>query len=242
MDLSIAVDARVAMGKQNKRLRNEGVVPGVLYGKEAGSVPVQLDARAFDALYREAGRTGIVSVSVAGGAPTSAIIKSVQRNPLTGRALHVDFFAVNLLQEMQANVPLVFVGIAPAVEETGGTLFTSLDHIKVRALPTDVPREIQVDVSGLVDLDIAIHVADITLGPELTLLNEPDEMVAKVMPPRVEEEPEPVLVEGEELAEGEEAAEGEGEPEAEGEGAEGPEGESGRPSGRESRPEGQQQN
>jgi large subunit ribosomal protein L25 len=217
MDLQISVEPRDVTGKRTKRLRAAGVVPGVVFGKKAGSVPVQLDAKALEALYREAGRTSIVRVSVDGGSPTSVVIKSIQRNPLTGRALHVDFFAPDLTQEMMVDVPLVFAGKAPAVEETGGSLFTSLDHLKVRALPADLPHEFTVDVSSLVDLEAAIHVSDIPVAENVTLLNDLDELVAKVMPPRVEEEPEvePEVEEGEEG----EAAEGEGAV-AEGEGAE----------------------
>lgn len=205
MELQISVDERAVSGKKTKRLRSAGIVPAVLFGKKAGSVSVQLDAKAFEALYREAGRTSIVRVSVNGGAPTSVVIKSVQRHPLTGRALHVDFFAPDLTQEMAADIPIQFRGEAPAVEATGGYLLTSLDHLKVKALPADLPHEIVVDISPLVDLEAAIHVSDLVVDEKVTVLNEPDEMVARVMPPRVEEEPE-IEVEAEE---GEEGAEGE---------------------------------
>jgi large subunit ribosomal protein L25 len=220
MDLDITVDARTASRKKTKGLRNAGIVPGVLFGKKAGSIPVQMDAKAFEALYREAGRTTIIKVSVDGGTSTSAVIKSVQRNPLTGRAIHVDFFAPDLTQEMQADVPITFSGTAPGVEASGGSLFTSLDHIKVKALPADMPHEFTVDVSPLIDLDAAILVRDLLSDDNVTILNDPDELVAKVMPPRVEIEPEPELqeLEGEEgeAAEGAEGAEGEA---AEGEAA-----------------------
>src|SRR5687767_9629395 len=84
MDLQISVEPRDVTGRRTKRLRAAGVVPGVVFGKKAGSVAVQLDAKALEALYREAGRTSIVKVSVDGGSPTSVVIKSIQRNPLTG--------------------------------------------------------------------------------------------------------------------------------------------------------------
>jgi large subunit ribosomal protein L25 len=209
MELQIAVDARAVSGKQTKRLRSVGIVPAVVFGKKAGSISVQLDAKAFEALYREAGRTSIVKVSVAGGNPTSVVIKSVQRHPLTGRTLHVDFFAPDLTQEMAADIPIVFRGQAPAIEDFAGVLFTSLDHLKVKALPTDLPHEIVVDLSPLVDFEAAIHVSDLVVDEKVTVLNEPDEMVAKVMPPRIEEEPE-IEVEAEAEGEGEEAGEGEG--------------------------------
>lgn len=228
MDLQIAVDARTASGKATKRLRADGIVPGVVFGKTAGSVPVQLDAKAFEALYREAGRTSVIKLTVDGGRTTSVVIKSVQRNPLTGRAVHVDFFAPDLTHEMQADVPIVFTGTAPGVEATGGSLFTSLDHLKVKALPADMPHEFTVDVTPLVDLDTAILVRDLPVAENVTVLNDPEELVAKVMPPRVEVEPEPVVSEEElegEAAEGAEAEGAEGREAGEGAPAEGGSGE-----------------
>jgi large subunit ribosomal protein L25 len=190
-------------------------VPGVVFGKKAGSVAVQLDAKVLDTLYRAAGRTSLVALTINGGASTSVVIKSIQRNPLTGRILHVDFFAPDLTHEMTADIPISFSGTAPGVEASGGYLLTSLDHLKVRALPSDFPHEISVDVSSLVDLDTSILVRDLAVGGKVTVLNEPDELVAKVMPPRVEVEPEPEISELEEGEEGAEAAaEGEGEGEA----------------------------
>jgi large subunit ribosomal protein L25 len=210
MTLELAVDTRAVLGKQTKRLRRAGAVPGVVFGKGTPSIPVQVDAKRFEALYHAAGRTTIFHLTVPGaGAAKSAIIKSVQRHPLSGRAVHVDFFLPDLTAEMQVDVPLVFNGEAPAIEATGGSLFTALDHIKVRALPADLPHEITVDVSSLVDLEAVIHVSDLGVESETVhVLNEPDEMVARVMPPRVEEEPVVEEVEAEEGEEGEEAAEG----------------------------------
>jgi large subunit ribosomal protein L25 len=114
---------------------------------------------------------------------------------------------------MEVDVPLVFSGEAPAVEETGGTLLHNLSSVRVKALPADIPHQIDVNVSTLVSLDVAIHVRDLSLNRDLvSVLTDGDTLVATVVPPRVEEEPEPVVAEGEEIegeaAEGEEGAEG----------------------------------
>jgi ribosomal protein L25, Ctc-form len=207
MDLELALDAREASGKENKRLRRKGIVPGVVFGKGLPSVPVQVDAKRFEALYREAGRTSIVKVTVDGKSPAeSAIIKSIQRNPLSGQPVHVDFFLVNLTQEMQSDVPLTFSGTAPAVEMENGTLMTPLDHLKVKALPGEMPHEFVVDISSLTDMDAAIHVRDVAVGDNVSVLNDPDELVARVVPPRVEEEPEVLPAEEAEAEEGEAGA------------------------------------
>ena len=234
MDLQIALDARTAHGKANRRLRRQGVVPGVVFGKGEGSTPVQVDAKEFETLYRAAGRTQVIQLKIPGdgdgdGAAKSAMIKSVQRHPLTGRAIHVDFYVVDLKIEMEVDLPLVFSGEAPAVEATGGTLVHNLGSIRVRALPNDIPTQVEVNVSTLVSLDVAIHVKDLNLNRDkVQVLTDGEELVAKVLPPRIEEEPEVPEeelegLEGElpegEVPEGEEAPEGEaareGEEEAE---------------------------
>lgn len=214
MDLELTLDAREAQGKANKRLRREGFVPGVVYGKGEDSTNVQVEAKTFETLYRAAGKTSVVKFRLPGASrATSGFIKSVQRHPLSRQAIHVDYYLVNLKVEMEVDVPLVFTGEAPAVEATGGTLLHNVSSIHVKALPTDIPHEITVDVSVLKSLDVAIHVSDLNLNRDLvTVMTDGETLVATVVPPRVEEEPEPVVAEGEEgeVAEGEEGAEGEG--------------------------------
>jgi large subunit ribosomal protein L25 len=215
MDLELTLDPRDAQGKANKRLRRSGIVPGVVYGKGEGSTNVQVEAKTFETLYRAAGKTSVVKFQLPGARQaTSGFIKSVQRHPLSGQAIHVDYYLVNLNVEMEVDVPLVFVGEAPAVEETGGTLLHNLSSVRVKALPADIPHQIEVNVATLVSLDVAIHVRDLSLNRDLVhVLTDGETLVATVVPPRIEEEPEPVLEEGEELegvegVEGEEGAEG----------------------------------
>lgn len=225
MDLELKLDPRTTLGKAAKRLRRSGVVPGVVFGKEHASTPVQVDAKTFETLYRAAGRTSVIKLHLPDGdGTTSGLIKSVQRHPLSGSPLHIDFLVVNLLQEMEIDVPLVFTGEPPAVELTGGTLLHNLSQVHVRALPNDIPHEITVDVSVLKTLDHAIHVRDLNLNRDrVHVLTDGDTLVATVVPPRAEEEPvvEAALEEGE-LAEGAEGAEGQPEagtaPSGEGEG------------------------
>ncbi len=230
MDLELTLDAREAQGKANKRLRREGFVPGVVYGKGEDSTNVQVEAKTFEVLYRAAGKTSVVKFRLPGASrATSGFIKSVQRHPLSGRALHVDYYLVNLKVEMEVDVPLIFTGEAPAVEATGGTLLHNMSSIHVKALPTDIPHEIVVDVSVLKSLDVAIHVRDLNLNRDLvTVMTDGETQVATVVPPRVEEEPETVVAEGEEgeAAEDGEGGEGEAAESGEGDGAEASEGSS----------------
>lgn len=204
MDLELSLDPREAHGKANKRLRRQGIVPGIVFGKGEESTPVQVEAKTFETLYRAAGRTSVIKLRVPGARTAkSGIIKSVQRNPLTGTPVHVDYFIVNLKTEMELDVPLVFTGDAPAVELTGGTLLHNLSSIHVKALPNDIPHEVSVDVSVLKSLDHAIHVKDLSLNRDLVhVLTDGDTIVATVVPPRVEEEPVIEIAEGEEVEAG----------------------------------------
>ena len=227
MDLELTLDAREAQGKANKRLRRAGIVPGVVYGQGRESTPVQVDAKTFETLYKSAGKTSVVKFRLPGASrATSGFIKSVQRNPLTGGAIHVDYFLVNLKEEMEVDVPLVIVGEAPAVEQTGGTLLNNLSTVRVKALPTEIPHEIEVDVSVLFSLDVAIHVADLNLNrDQVQVLTDGETLVATVVPPRVEVEEPVAVAEGEEMeAEGAaavtEGADAPAEGGAEGEGSE----------------------
>lgn len=197
MDAAIQVDRRAVTGKAAGRLRRQGIVPGVVFGKGSDSIPVQVDERTLESLYRSAGKTTVLQLSLPGdGRGKSAIIKNLQRDPVSRRAIHVDFFLVDMRQEMQADVPLVFIGHAPAVDLTGGTLLTSLDHLKIRALPGDIPHQIEVDVSGLTEPASTIHVSDIAVdGGKVHVLNEGDELIAKIAAASVEEEVAPTGLE-----------------------------------------------
>ena len=212
MDLEIVAEARSASGKRNRQLRRTGQLPGVVYGKDTESLAIQVEAKAFDTLYRAAGRTSLVQLHL-DGAPKSAIIREVQRHPLSRKPLHVDFLVVDLAQEMEVDVPLVFTGEPPAVDLTGGTLMTPLGHLRVRALPAEIPHEISVDVSTLVDLEATLHVRDLVIPENVHVQTDGDDLIARVLPPRIEEEPEVAeeALEGEgvEGEEGAAAAEGE---------------------------------
>jgi large subunit ribosomal protein L25 len=178
-------------GKAVARLRRQGLLPAVLYGRHQPSLPLALDARAFDHLRAQVAPTTLVELAVEGGATTTVLIHDVQIHPVTRRPLHVDLLAVEVGEELTVEVPLVPVGASPAVEDHGGTLFHPIDALKVRARAEDLPTTLPLELGRLVDFDAVIHARDVPLPPGVTLVSDPDEVVAKVLPPRVEEAPPP---------------------------------------------------
>jgi large subunit ribosomal protein L25 len=128
-----------------------------------------------------------------------------------------------MTEELTVDVPLVPVGTSSAVVDDGGTLLHAIESVRIKALPDHLPQSIEYSIESLVDFDATIHVSDLAIPDDVTLLSDPDDVVAKVQAPRVEVEEVPVAAEGEEAPEGEEAAEAGAEGAASAEGA--PEGE-----------------
>ncbi len=172
---------------------------------------------------RVAGRNTLLQLRVEGeGKPRPVFVHHVQRDPIRDDLLHVDFYQVSLKEKIRLDIPLVIIGEAPAVSVYHGILLQNVNAITVECLPTDVPPQIGVDVSGLEEIDDAIHVSDLDIGAEVTVLVDPDTVVAKVAPPRIEEVEEvPEEVEEGEEVEVEEGEEVEGEEKPEEEAAEG---------------------
>lgn len=215
---------RELIGKQVKVLRRTGQLPGVLYGAGIESVPIELNLRVATRLLSRASRSTLIELNV-DDELHSVLVREVQRDVLRGDYLHVDFQKVALDVRIRAEVPIDLIGEAPASEIAGAVLLTGLTRVEVEALPGDLPDRIAVELETIREIDDSITVSDIYVGDEVTLLAEPDELVARVIYQEEEVIEEPVLEELEEELEEEEleAEEIEGEAEGEAEGEEGEE-------------------
>jgi large subunit ribosomal protein L25 len=198
--IQLELEDRTLTGKKVNRLRREGLLPATVYGKGVGPFTVQLTARTFNEAYRRAGRTGLIDLAIPGQSSVSAFVHALQRHPVTRVIQHVDFLAVDLRVEVTVEVPVHIVGEPEIVRRGDAILNQGLTALAVHALPADIPSFIEVDINGLDSLDKSIHVADITLPTNGTIVTPADELVVSLTPARVVEE--------EEVAE-EEAAEAE---------------------------------
>jgi large subunit ribosomal protein L25 len=197
----LVAESRQTTGKRVALLRRQGKLPGVVFGHGFASRSVSVDAHAFELLRRRTQSTTLIDVKVDGESALPALIHGVQIHPVTRRPLHVDLFQVRMTEDINIDVPIVLRGEPEAVDKLGGTLFHALDVIKVRALPDRLPESFEVSVDSLVDFDAMIHVRDLTIPEGVTLLTDPDELVARVLPPRIEvEEVAPVEEVEEEIA------------------------------------------
>jgi len=187
--VEVNAEPREVVGKKVKALRNAGKVPGIIYGVHAVPQPIQIDERALGRFLAHSGGSALLNINVRGEAsPRPAIIRDAQRDPITQRLLHIDFLQVSLTEKVATSVPVVLVGEAPAVVEGHGTLIQGITSVNIECLPTDIPDEIAVDVSGLAEVDQSITVGDIAPPEGVEIQDPPEQMVVRVVLEREEEE------------------------------------------------------
>jgi large subunit ribosomal protein L25 len=214
----LAASSRTTTGKKVAQMRRDGRLPGVVFGNGLTSDSVSVDTHEFEQLRRHAGPNALIDLSVDGGPAAPVLVHGVQTSVITRRPLHVDLYVVRMTEELTVDVPLIPTGTSSAVVDEGGTLLHGLESVRIKALPDHLPQSIEYSIESLVDFDASIHVRDLAIPEDATLLTDPDEVVAKVQAPRVEVEEEPVVAEGEE-GEGAEGEAAEGEAGGEGESA-----------------------
>ncbi|MBL8031788.1 MAG: 50S ribosomal protein L25 [Candidatus Doudnabacteria bacterium] len=172
------------LGKPVASARKQGFVPAELYGHNVPNVHLQVAQNEFEKVFRKAGESTIVSLDIEGVGKRSVLIHDVHAHVLKSHAIHVDFYEVNMKETLQTTVQLEFVGEAPAVKALGGVLVKTLTEVEVECLPSDLPHNLTVDISGMATFDDVIVVKDITLPKGVTMLSDAEEMVAKIQPPR----------------------------------------------------------
>jgi large subunit ribosomal protein L25 len=197
------VETREVTGTKVAQLRRSGVLPANVYGKGLDSVSIQIGTEEMDKTLKASTANEVLDLRIGGEKETRpVVIQKVQRHPITNTPLHAEFFQVSLTEKMRAEVPLIVIGQSEAVATYNGVLMSALTALQVEALPLDLPSSIEVDITSLVELEQSLHVRDLTIPGNVTVLNDPEVMVVKVSTPRVslEEEEAAAAVEGEEGA------------------------------------------
>lgn len=171
------------------KIRADGLLPAVVYGAHGEAISLSVDYSPFLKLYRAAGEASLVDLVIDGQNAGKVLIQEVQSDPVTDRPIHVDLRRIDMTKPMTATVEFRFVGEAPVIKASGGTMVTSISAVEVRCLPTDLVSTIEVDVSPLQSYDIVIKISDITLPPGMEILNRSSDMVVvKAMPALTEEQ------------------------------------------------------
>ena len=210
MDVAtVKLDPRIVTGKKVRQLRRQGVIPVHMYGADIEPSNLQIDTLTLNRLLPQVGTNIPVSIEVEDlDSENICFVREVQRHPVTDEVIHVDFLRVDITRTVSAEVPLTLTGASPAVSQMAGTLLQNIQTLSIEALPMNMPAEIPVDISVLVDFDTTLVVGDVEVPDNVTVLNDPEDALVRVAPPRLEVETfdDEELEEGE--AEGEEGAEG----------------------------------
>jgi large subunit ribosomal protein L25 len=182
----LPVEPRQIAGKKVVQLRRQGLLPANIFGHGLESVSVQLRTDELERTLRAATANEVIDVKVAGEtAARPVVVQHVQRHPLTSAAVHADFYQVSLREKMRASVPILIVGESEAVGTYNGVLVHALESLNVEALPLDIPTHIEVDISVLRDIESAVHVRDIAVASNVSVLNDPELVIVKVEASRV---------------------------------------------------------
>jgi large subunit ribosomal protein L25 len=199
--MKLAAETRTVFGKKVAQLRRDGFVPAEVYGHGKKNEHVSVPQRELARALHEVGHTGIIVLGIDG--KDTKVLAHEWTRTAAGDIEHVDFYAVKAGEKINAEIPLVFEGEAPAVKEKVGILVKNLHEIEVEALPEKLPHDFVIDISGLTELHAAIHASDIKMPAGVTLETAPDTVIVsigEIAEEEVEQETgvDQVVVEGEE--------------------------------------------
>ncbi len=187
MEYSITAEKRSETGtKACKAIRENGKIPAVIYSEGNEAENITLSAKEFEKVWKSAGESTIINIKGL-DEERAVLIQDVALEPLYDTPLHADLYMVRTDQAVNVEVPLVFVGTAPAEKELGGTLMKVMHIIAIEALPKDLPSEIEIDISVLEDFSSKIHVKDVKLPDGVVATADPEEVIALVQEAKEEE-------------------------------------------------------
>lgn len=188
MSKAIALKAiiRTEIGKKANKLRSQDLIPAVMYGNKIAAENIAVNYNEFKKVYAKAGESALVELEVS-GKKLNVLIHDIQLAPMSGKVTHIDFFQVNMKEEVETEIPLEFVGEAAAVKALGGVLVKNLDAISVKCLPSDLPEKYEIDLSMLATFDDVIAVKDLKISDKIEIMIDGETVIAMVSAPRSEE-------------------------------------------------------
>lgn len=176
--MELAVEKRDSKKNLNA-LRRDGILPGVLYGRSQESTPIAVNRKVFEKLFHEAGESTVITLTGLDGAK-QALIHEVAVDPVSGAAVHADFYAIEKGQKVTVSVPFEFEGVSPAVKDLGGILTKVMHELEIEVEPAELPQAIHIDISKLVTLEDQIKVSDLKLPASAKISIDADEVVAMI--------------------------------------------------------------
>lgn len=179
-EYKIEAQTREELGKYAQTLREQLLIPAVVYGGKENH-NIKISKPVFEKLFVTAGESTIIDMVIDGKKGLPVVVKDFQRHPTTHEITHVDFYEVDMTKEIVASIPLVFIGEAPAVKMLGGSLSANINEVEIKCLPANLIHEIKVDLSILDELEKGIHVKELELPQNVSIVTGGDVLVVKVI-------------------------------------------------------------
>lgn len=196
--LTLKATTRDVLGKNTRFLRRKGIIPTHLFGHKLKSMSLECKTEELNDILSRAGTTTLLNLNVdAEKHPRKVLVREIQKDVFGKEILHVDFYQVKMTEKIKADIPIVLVGEAPALKSKGRLLAHPLNTLSIECLPDHLLHEVTVDISSLEEVDQAIHVKDLKLSADITVNNDPAELIVKIS--------EAAVAKAEEFAEAEEA-------------------------------------
>ncbi|TME68641.1 MAG: 50S ribosomal protein L25 [Chloroflexi bacterium] len=181
---------RPPLGKRSRRALREGKLPGIVYGHNTEPTPITLDKLEFQKVFVKSGRTHLIDLAV-DGRNEKVLIREIQTHPRRLGPIHVDLYQVNLQEKIQVEVPIHVTGEAAPVKQGDGDILQPMHSVRVECLPSDIPEAFEVDITPLDEIEAELRVKDLTVPKDVTVLDDPEDLVVKIVHKRelkVEEE------------------------------------------------------
>jgi len=182
----LIIAPRTVTGKATKRLRKAGIIPANIFGHNQPSQSIQVEVMAFERLRRTRATKNVLLLKMDNAAPQMALIRHIEHDAITGKVLHIDFARISLDERISVKVPLHFVGEAPGVKNESGVLIHIMDALEVECQASEIVDAINVEVSGLAEIDDILHARDVKLPEGYILITDPNEPIVKVGATRAE--------------------------------------------------------
>jgi len=184
--VKLEVKKREIFGRKVKNLIKEGFIPAEIYGHGFENIHVALPAKDFIKVFKQAGESSLVTVNFEGN-EFPVVIYDIQKDNLGEKIIHVDLYRVRMDEKIRTKVPLKFINESPAVKEKGGILVKTVEEVEIEALPANLPHELEVDLSKLVEIHQTLHGSDIIVPSGVKVFIEPEMGIATVIEPQKEE-------------------------------------------------------
>lgn len=179
--VELRASGRKLLGKKVRFLRRQGITPVHLFGHDTEPLALQCDTTQLEHVLTHSGKTRLIGLKLDRARKLrSVVVREVQKHPLSGEIIHVDFYQVSMTEKIKVDVPITLIGEAPALRLKGTMLVRELSRLNVECLPDSIPANVQVDISSLAEEDQSIHVKDISLDEGITVLDDPEHVIVRV--------------------------------------------------------------